>query len=230
MNKEFQRVLVVDDDVELREGVLLPGLRRYGFDPVGLGSAIELYKWLISNSCKLVILDIGLPDDDGFTIARHLRQTTSAGIIMVTGRDSKIDHMRGLHDGADMYFPKPVDVDLLASSLHSLARRMGLHDPSEPAAVADRWKLEADGWRLVSPNGSIIAMSLAERTVMSKLQAAEAPVPREDLINALCDVIADFDPSRLEMVVHRLRKKVETKAGQELPLSAVRRMGYMLST
>lgn len=221
---------MVEDDKELRERILLPGLRSFGFDVVGVGSAIELYKWLVSNSCALVVLDIGLPDDDGFAIAKHLRETTGVGIIMLTGRDAKSDHIRGLAEGADAYFSKPLDVELLASALHSLSRRMSanMHATATPA-VAAQWRLEADGWRLLSPNGSVIALSLTERVILKCLEAADHPVPKDVLIAELEQVLDDFDPSRLEMLIHRLRRKVESKAGQELPLSAVRRMGYLLS-
>lgn len=222
--------MVVDDDKELRDGVLLPGLRGFGFDAVGVGSAIELYKWLVSHSCTLVVLDIGLPDDDGFAIAKHLRETTGAGIIMLTGRDAKSDHIRALTEGADVYFSKPIDVELLASALHSLSRRMSANtQTTHMPAVATQWRLEADGWRLLSPNGSVIALSLTERIILKCLEGADHPVAKDVLIAELEQVLDDFDPSRLEMLIHRLRRKVESKAGQELPLSAVRRMGYLLS-
>ena len=230
-SSEILRVLVVEDDVELRDKILLPGLRRFGFEVAGVGSAIELYKWLVSHSCTLVVLDVGLPDDDGFAIAKHLRETTGAGIVMLTGRDSQSDHIRGLSEGADVYFTKPLDVELLASALHSLSRRMSMSNLQSSAtpAVAERWRLEADGWRLVTPNGSVIALSLPERAILGKLDAADKPVPREELIAELDEVVEDFDPSRLEMLIHRLRRKVEMKSGQALPLSAVRKMGYLLS-
>lgn len=230
-SSEILRVLVVEDDAELRDMIMLPGLARYGFEPIGLGSAIELYRWLVSNSCPLVILDIELPDDDGFTIAKHLRETTSAGIIMVTGRNSKLDHIRGLNEGADMYFSKPIDMDLLANALQSLARRMSLGTSARSGerAVTETWRLEAEGWRLISPNGTVIALSLTERIIMMMLQNEGKPVSREKLIDGLAEVVEDFDPGRMEMLIHRLRRKVEVKSGQALPLSSVRRLGYMLS-
>ena len=229
IKSELERVLVVEDDVELRDKVLLPGLRRFGFEPVGVGSAVELYKWLVSNSCALIVLDVGLPDDDGFTVAQHLREITDAGIIMLTGRESQADHIRGLAEGADVYFTKPLDVELLATALHSLSRRMSTRPLTQAFAPAERWRIEAGGWRLVAPNGSVIALSMPERAVLKKLESADKPVPREDLIAELDEIIEDFDPSRLDMLIHRLRRKVEAKAGHELPLSAVRKMGYMLS-
>lgn len=230
MDNQHQRVLIVDDDVELRDQILVPGLRRFGFDPIGLGSAIELYRWLVSNSCSLVVLDVGLPDDDGFSIAKHLRQTTGAGIVMLTGRDSTSDHIRGLSEGADVYFTKPLDVELLASALQSLSRRMQTASPSvSTPAVAEKWRIEADGWRLVAPNEVVVALSLTERAIICKLRAADRPVPRDDLVSRLAELVEDFDPSRLEMLIHRLRRKVESKTGIELPITSIRKQGYMLS-
>lgn len=228
MSDQCQRVLLVEDDIELRDQVLVPGLRRFGFDPIGLGSAIELYRWLVSNSCSLVVLDVGLPDDDGFAVAKHLRETTGAGIVMLTGRDSTSDHIRGLSEGADVYFTKPLDVELLASALQSLSRRLQAVAPSTPT-VAEKWRIEADGWRLVAPNDAVVALSLTERAIVSKLKAADSPVPRDDLISELAELVEDFDPSRLEMLIHRLRRKVETKTGIELPITSIRKLGYMLS-
>lgn len=230
MSDQCQRVLLVEDDIELRDQVLVPGLRRFGFDPIGLGSAIELYRWLVSNSCSLVVLDVGLPDDDGFSVAKHLRETTGAGIVMLTGRDSTSDHIRGLSEGADVYFTKPLDVELLASALQSLSRRMQAAAPSASMpAVAEKWRIEADGWRLVAPNDVVVALSLTERAIVSKLKAADRPVPRDDLISELAELVEDFDPSRLEMLIHRLRRKVESKTGIELPMTSIRKLGYMLS-
>jgi two-component system response regulator PhoP len=227
---ELERVLVVEDDAELRDKVLLPGLKRFGFEVIGVGSSVELYKSLVSHPCALIVLDVGLPDEDGFAIAKHLRETTGVGIIMLTGRSSQSDHIRALAEGADVFFSKPLDVELLASALHSLSRRMLGRPPSGLApSPAERWRIEAGGWRLVSPNGSVIALSVPERAVLRKLESAERPVSREELVSELGEIIEDFDPSRLDMLIHRLRRKVEAKAGQELPLSAVRKRGYMLS-
>lgn len=227
---DMECVLVVEDDAELREKILVPGLRHYGFKPVGLGGAVELYKWLASNVCALIVLDVGLPDDDGFAVAKHLRETTGMGIIMLTGRQSPSDHIRGLTEGADVYFTKPLDVEVLATALHSLLRRMSTPPLAQMVVSLDeQWRIEADGWRLVAPNGGVIALSGPERAILSKLEVADKPVPREALVSELVKIIEDFDPGRLDMLIYRLRRKVQLKAGHELPLSAVRRTGYMLS-
>jgi DNA-binding response OmpR family regulator len=223
-----RRVLVVEDDRELREKVLVPGLQAFGFETTGVGTAAELYRAIAGDRFQLIVLDIGLPDDDGFAIIGHLRSVSTVGIVVLTGLYASADRVRGLSQGADVYLTKPVDMEVLAASLHSLIRRI---DGSQPSLSAPRgWRLEAGGWRLLTPNGAVVALSAAERLIVNRLAASpEEPVPREVLVDELTVHIDDFDPGRLEMLVHRLRRKVAAKAGHELPLTVVRRVGYMLA-
>lgn len=254
MKSMLPRVLVVEDDDELREGVLVPGLRFCGFDVHGVANAFEMYRELISQRYRLIVLDVGLPDEDGFLAARRLRETTGAGIVMLTGRGANADRVRGLDEGADLYLTKPIAVDVLAANLRSLLRRLSdasfaretAPAPAQvpvaarsmlsamPAAATsseagDGWRLEADGWRLVAPNGKVVALSELERVVATRLQASpRMPVAREALVTALIEVEHDFDPCRLEMLVHRLRRKVASRCDEALPLTVVRKVGYML--
>ncbi|WP_266158259.1 response regulator transcription factor [Dyella silvatica] len=223
-------VLVAEDDAELRDQVLVPGLRAFGFDVVGVGTAADLYRAIVGDRYRLVVLDIRLPDEDGFTVARHLRSVSDIGIIMLTGLDSTADHVRGLQEGADVYLTKPIDLEVVAASLHSLSRRIDAASPGVATAPALGWRVEAGGWRLLAPNGVLVALSMAERLIVKRLiGSAGAPVARDVLIDELAVHIEEFDPSRLDMLIHRLRRKVVAKTGQELQLTAVRRIGYMLA-
>lgn len=242
MMSTLPSVLVVEDDDELREGVLVPGLRIAGFDVQGVASAFEMYRELLSNRYRLIVLDVGLPDEDGFLAARRLRETTGAGIVMLTGRGGNSDRVRGFNEGADLYLTKPIAVDVLAASLRSLSRRLsstavgneGAAAPPGPTIPAladarDGWRVEADGWRLLSPAGQAVALTGLERVLVTRLEASpHAPVARETLVTALIEAESDFDPCRLEMLVYRLRRKVSSRSGAELPLTVVRKVGYML--
>lgn len=225
------RVAVVEDDEALREEILLPALHDYGFSAQGAASAAELYRHMLSQQFDMVVLDIGLPGEDGLTVAQHLRTMSDIGIIMLTGSTDRQLQIQALHNGADGYLIKPVDLDVLAAALHSLARRLS---PTTRSIVADqmpepRWRLEADGWRLVSPRGQVVALTAIEQCVLNTLSAAsDEPVLRESLIQALNHNRYDCDPHRLEMVIHRLRKKVFAQANEVLPLLTVRCKGYML--
>ncbi|MBB4128635.1 DNA-binding response OmpR family regulator [Xanthomonas translucens] len=221
------RVLVLEDDPMLRERILIPGLRRFGFDPHGCGTGAELQAQLQAAAADIVVLDVGLPDTDGFTVARALRQQhPGIGIVMLTSLGQTEDRVRGLTGGADAYLSKPVEIDLLAATLHSLTRRLGRTVP-EPAR--GRWQLSEDGWCLLAPSGAAAALTESERRLCRRL--LEQPgllVPREALIAALTDRVYDFDAHRLDSMVHRLRSKAQRRCGAALPLAAVHGKGYIL--
>ena len=229
-------VVVVEDDTELRDAILIPGLAEFGFEACGVASAEALYRHILGNACDLVVLDVGLPNEDGFSAAAHLRTALGmkVGIVMLTGRVGGDDRVRGLEGGADAYLAKPVEVEVLAATLHSLIRRMRAGITAERMAVDATpnavWRLESDGWCVRSPTGKSVALTLAERRILSRLVAnAGEPVLRDALIADLTDDVDSFDPHRLEMIVHRLRRKVEDRSGEVLPLRAVRGAGYAFS-
>ncbi|OAX54179.1 response regulator transcription factor [Xanthomonas graminis] len=220
------RVLVLEDDPMLRERILIPGLRRFGFDPHGCGSGAELQAQLRADPADIVVLDVGLPDTDGFTVARDLRQRYSGiGIVMLTSLGQTEDRVRGLTGGADAYLAKPVEIDLLAATLHSLTRRLG---SAAAQPVRGRWQLSEDGWCLLAPSGAAAALTASERRLCRRL--LEQPgllVAREALIAALTDRVYDFDAHRLDSMVHRLRSKAQRRCGVALPLAAVHGKGYI---
>lgn len=238
------KVAVVEDDPEFRDAVLLPVLAQAGFEPVGMGSALELYRELLAGSYDLVLLDVQLPDDSGFAIAKHLRSLSPAiGIVMLTGLADNADRMRGLEAGVDAYLSKPVELEELVATLRNLARRIGERKTGagEPAtavagkagnaaAPASAWCLDEHGWRICSPGGGEALLTLAERQVMSLLAARPGvPVSREELIGRLTGDTYDFDPHRLDMLIHRLRRKCLQQCGMALPLKTVRGVGYVLA-
>lgn len=229
------RVAVLEDDQNLREDILVPGLRDFGFDITAAGTAAELYRHMLKQSFDMVVLDIGLPDEDGLSVVRHLRELSDMGIVMLTGNHGRQDRIQALRDGADAYLSKPADVELLAATLHSLSRRLrGAMEeaPSSPSTMAGnargRWHLDTDGWCLVSPRNGVIALTVPERTLLHVLIAATGtPVCREALISALTEEVYDFDPHRLDMLVHRLRKKISEQTGEASPLLTARGTGYV---
>ncbi|TCV97108.1 DNA-binding response OmpR family regulator [Luteibacter rhizovicinus] len=226
-----RRVAVLEDDPDLREGILLPGLRDFGFTVSGAGTAADLYRQMISHSFDMVVLDIGLPDEDGLTVARHLRQLSDMGIVMLTGSRGKNNHVRALQIGADSYLPKPVDVEVLAATLHSLSRRMATARSDGAASSTPGttpWRLDSDGWCLIGPTGGVLALTAPERGLLQALMTANGqPVARETLIATLCNDVYAFDPHRLEMLVYRLRRKATEAGAGTLPLLTSRGSGYL---
>lgn len=228
------RVLVVEDDAELRDDILVPGLAGFGFATEGVASAEALYRRFVAAPSELVVLDIGLPQEDGLSAAAHLRQARgmAVGIVMLAGMDSGTDQVRGLEMGADAYLAKPVTLDVLAATLHSVLRRLrAAAAPRAAEAGGPEWQLDADGWGLRASNGRKIPLTQLERSILSCLLARRGEaVSRETLIAELGgDADSAFDPHRLEMIIHRLRRKTEEQLGLNLPLRAVRGVGYVFA-
>lgn len=225
-------VALVEDDDDLREDILLPGLRASGLVVEGFRSPIQLYRRMVSTAFDVVVLDVGLPDEDGLSVARHLRAGSPLGIIMLTGR-GQTEHLQALGEAADAWLAKPVDVAVVAVTIISLVRRMRMPAAFAKAAsaeaVASAWRLSTQGWSLAAPAGREVALSRSERAVLECLFAARGePVSRESLIEALGENPGEFDPHRIDMLIHRLRRKSQEQLGERLPLNSVRGKGYVL--
>lgn len=226
------RILVVENDMEIRQRVLLPPLRKHGFDMYEAGTAAELYRHLLVQPFDIVVLDLHLPDENGLAVTRHLRAISNVGIVIFTDWHARHHHAQLLQAGADVCLPKPADGETLAATLLSLARRLSVR-ASPSATTSDSvapWQLADGGWRLVSPLGKAIALTASERSVLTMLVAeAGQPVSRDALLQVLNRGVQGFDPHRLEMMIHRLRKKALAQAGERLPLLTVRGVGYLLA-
>ncbi|MBV8657200.1 MAG: response regulator transcription factor [Burkholderiales bacterium] len=217
-------VIVVEDDPDLREEIVI-GLGALGFDCLGVPDAPSLYRRLVLRRPELVVLDVGLPGEDGYSVAAHLRLTPHIGIVMLTARGALDDRVRGLDIGADAYLVKPVALEELASTLRSLARRLSTavaQDNTPPG-----WRLDAGGWVLRAPDGGTVVLTATERVLIERLMStAEKVVPRDELMMALAEDSPDYDPHRLDVLLSRLRRKM-TDAGLDMPIHVVRGIGYI---
>ena len=229
MPAEALRLLLIEDDALLRDRVLIPRLLQFGFEAKAIGSVDELEPAMARQMPDIVVLDIGLPGRDGFEVARTLRaRFADIGIVMLTGRSGTPDRVRGLSEGADAYLSKPVEIDVLVATLHSVARRLRSTTGTSP--VRGPWRLDSDDWLLLSPEGSRVILTKTERRLLEELMRHPGRVvSREDLIGALTDDVLAFDPHRLDSLIHRLRRKVIAAAGEPLPLNAVHGQGYVLA-
>jgi DNA-binding response OmpR family regulator len=216
---------------------LIPGLSARGFEVEGFAHPTGLYRRLLVVSFDVVVLDIGLPEEHGLSVARQLRAGSPIGIVVLTGRGDRAEQLRGLDEAADAWLTKPVDMAIVAATIGSLLRRVSMVDTGLPAdsatdaiVMAAQWRLSAGGWKLLAPSGRAIDLSRSERCILQRLFAAGGePVPREVLIDELGEPVDSFDPHRLEMLIHRLRRKVADGLGEVLPLRSVRGLGYVLT-
>ena len=219
------RVAVCEDNDDLRD-ILVSMLPRHGLRVFGVASAEALDRLLAEREIDLVLLDIGLPGEDGLSAAVRLRRDRpQLGIAMLTARDLIEDRIRGLNQGADMYFVKPVDMGELAAALGSLYRR--LVPPTSKAPVP--WRLLEGRGVLKSPLGRSIELSLGERRLLGRLMGVPGvTVEREDLALALGWPPGDKNQPRLATILSRLRAKIALATPEEaFPLRTQHGSGFV---
>lgn len=216
------RIIVVEDNDDLREEIVFQ-LRHAGHAARGAGDGPALDRALAAEAAEVIVLDIGLPGEDGFAIARRLRRTLpDIGIVVLTARGLLEDRLRGLDLGADAYLVKPVDPRELVAVVASLARRVAPVD-------GDDWVLDTTRRELLDPQGTGIALTHTEYLLMQALaQCAPDVASRRTLVEALGHEFLQFDERRLEAALSRLRRKLQGEAGDS-PLKSARNQGYVFA-
>jgi len=221
-------IALLEDDLVLRDRILVPQLADYGLVVEPLTTAAELYQRLGQTHFDIVVLDVGLPDEDGFAVTQRLRiLRPGIGVVMLTGRSDTTNRVRGLSEGADAYLTKPVEIEVLVATLQSVARRVPQAMPFTNVKAPD-WSMDPKGWRLVEPGGTAILLTKSERKFIAcLLEHRDDVVPRETLVSALTEDVYDFDLHRLDNLLHRLRRKVKQATDQPLPTTSVHGEGYV---
>jgi DNA-binding response OmpR family regulator len=125
----MKKVLVLEDEANIR-GFVVINLRRSGYEPIEASTGMEaLEKWRVNPDICVALLDVMLPDIDGFEVCRRIRASGSKmGIIMLTAKSQEIDKVTGLMTGADDYVTKPFAIAELTARVDALVRRLGLED------------------------------------------------------------------------------------------------------
>jgi DNA-binding response OmpR family regulator len=220
------RVAVVEDDADLLDEVAF-NLRRQGFEVAACTSGETLDAILRTQSFDIAVLDIGLPGEDGFSIARRLRRDyPGCGIVMLTARSEVENRILGLEEGADAYLAKPADFRELALVIRALLRRLG----STASSAGARLVVDERAQLLRLADGAQVELTRSETLLLSRLARAPGQqATREQLIEALGGCYADYDPRRLEAVVSRLRRKLAQQGIDAHALQAVRQAGYLFT-
>ena len=214
------RIIVVEDSEELRL-LLVAGLSEFGHQVRGVDCGLALDAAMAEAPMDMVILDIGLPGEDGMSIAKRLRRTCKCGIVMVTSYGRVDDRVHSFGNGADLYFVKPVDLRELDAALRSLAHRVF----GQPESA---WRFNVKTSKLYNPKGNEIPLTAQELNFLRKL--IETPgenVLRKEIFLALGQPNDHYADRRLETMVSRLRSKVRTAdADYELPVHSRHNLGY----
>lgn len=224
-------ILVVDDDERLRRTVS-QYLRTEGFKVYESGTGEQMRECLASRPVDLVILDLMLPDDNGLNLAREVRARSEVAIIMLTGKVDTVDKIVGLEIGADDYVTKPFDHRELLARIRTVLRRAPKARRQESKAPAssvkfEGWSLDLVTQELVSPAGKVVHLTSHQYQLLASLVThADRPLSRTEISNMLAG--RDWSPLNrsIDVLVAKLRKKLEPDPKSPKYIKTVRGIGY----
>jgi len=235
-------IAVLDDEVDITQ--LLAGyLQSHGFRVTELHDGASLMALMATDPADLVLLDLGLPGEDGFSIARRMRENWRCGLVIVTGRGDAVDKVVGLEVGADDYVTKPFDLRELVARVKAVLRRLAPSDAADasppasaPATPAPSDKLRFAGWQLdvaarslANPQGQNVALTGGEFDLLCAFARHAGRVLSRDFLleQTRGREAAPFDRT-IDVQVGRLRKKIEADADDPQIIKSVRGAGYIL--
>lgn len=230
-------LLCVDDDIDVNE-LIANYFSQYGFQITCVQTGEAMRDAMAGGGIDVVLLDLGLPGEDGLDLARYLREHWNGPVIIVSGRGETIDRVVGLEVGADDYVTKPFDLRELLARVKTVMRRVsGENHEATPAAVDgngesakylfEGWTLDKGARRLASPDDVEVTLTRGEFDLLLALvERPQRVVSRDQLMDIIHNRDAGpFDRS-IDVQIGRLRKKLDDDPQQPRIIKAVRGLGY----
>jgi two-component system catabolic regulation response regulator CreB len=221
------RILIVEDEPGIAD-TLQYALRTDGFEPAWVATGEEALTQVQSRPPALVILDVGLPDLNGFELFKRLRDIADVPVVFLTARSDEIDRVVGLELGADDYVPKPFSPRELVARVRSVLRRAAKAPP--PAAPASTPLHIDDGRRQIRFYGHLLELSRYEYGLLKTLASRPGHVfSRDTLLERVWDDPADPMDRTVDAHVKTLRAKMKQVAPGLDPIRTHRGTGYALA-
>ena len=234
-------IAVLDDEADITR--LLAGyLETQGYRVTSVHTGRDLLATMTADAPALVLLDLGLPGEDGFAIARQLREHFRCGLVIVTGRGDAVDKIVGLEIGADDYVTKPFDLRELAARIKAVLRRILTTTAAPPASEArpetaparERfnfagWEFDTGARRLLDPEGGEVGLTTGEFDLLAVLvRHAGRVLSRDFLLEQTRGRDAGPFDRTIDVQIGRLRKKMEADSERPELIKSVRGAGYVL--
>jgi DNA-binding response OmpR family regulator len=223
------RILSVEDDERIRTAVRL-ALEDEGWTVDEAENGEQALVQFAQSPTDVVLIDIMLPDIDGFEVCRAIRRQSDVPIVMVTARDDTHDVVAGLEAGADDYLTKPFAPKELSARIRALLRRARTADPASPhLRFGDLEVIPDQG--VVRRNGQEVHLTKTEFKLLVELASSPGKVfSRETLLDKVWGYDYFADGRLVDVHVRRLRTKVEADAANPRHVVTVRGLGYKLQT
>ena len=224
----MKKVLILEDEVSIRSFVVI-NLKRAGYEAIEAGTGAEALEKLKENpDAGVAILDIMLPDIDGFEVCRTIRATNkSIGIIMLTARTQEMDKVTGLMTGADDYVTKPFSPAELTARIDALYRRIGPDGGGEGGEQQQGPFLLNTRNRTLEKNGKRIKLTQVEYAIMKLfMQNPGRALSREDILTSVWGRDFDGELKIVDVNIRRLRIKIEDDTANPTYITTIWGFGY----
>jgi len=225
MVKSERTVVVVEDDAHIAD-LLDVYLREAGFRVLQAAHGERGLELIAQHQPEMVLLDIGLPDIDGFEVCRRLRAKSNVPVLFLTARDGEIDRILGLELGADDYVTKPFSPREIVARVKAILRRgqTGDREESDVMHIGDDYRVDA-ARREVTRGDEVVALATREFDLLAHFARNQGiALSRQQLIDSVWGLGWSGDDRTIDVHVRQLRKKL----GDELPLATVWGIGYRL--
>ena len=225
----MKQVLVLEDEADIRSFVVI-NLRRSGYEPIEAETGAEaLEKWRVNPDICLALLDVMLPDIDGFEVCRRIRASGSKiGIIMLTAKSQEIDKVTGLMTGADDYVTKPFSPAELTARVDALIRRLGAgEDEKASVEISSGPFLLNTRNRTLEKNGQRLKLTQIEYLLMKLfMENPGKAMSREDILSTVWGSDFSGELKTVDVNIRRLRIKIESDPTEPEFLTTVWGYGY----
>ena len=227
-------ILIVDDQREICE-LVQEYLSSEGYRVSTAHDGTGMRRVIAQDPVDLVVLDLMLPGEDGLTLARSLREESSVGIIILTGRGETVDRIIGLEMGADDYLPKPFHLRELLARVKSVLRRASTRSADKQAASRPRarfagWNLDLSTRELLSPSGEEVRLTTGEFDLLAAfVNNANQVLTRDRLLDLARNREAGPFDRTIDVQVGRLRRKLEDDPQRPTMIKTVRGSGYIFT-
>ncbi len=224
------RIVIVDDD-PVTSKVMKLVFEDEGYETVTLNRATQVFDAVAAADTQLVILDVNLPDINGFSLCKELRARRYYGpVIFLTGRSDLADKLEGFRIGADDYIVKPFEPLELVARVESVVRRFHHHDQQSLGTILRVEDAELSIGELSYRSAVIepVVLSPTEMRILECLMRnARIVISRERLIERVWGYDLEGDTNRVDVYIRRVRRKIEEDAALPKYLHTVRGLGYV---
>lgn len=223
----MRKILIIEDDCDLA-GITGDMLKSYGYEVRFARDCEQAFEILTNEQFHLILMDINLPDGNGFDVCRELRRASKVPVIFASARTGEDDKVRGLDMGGDDYLEKPYSLRELLARVNALMRRTYGAGGEEPVYEFGRIKVDT-GSRTVERDGKEIKLALKEFDLLSYLCTHPNQIIRkEELLHEVWGAFSETEISTVAVHIRWLREKLEENPTEPQFIKTVWGIGYQL--